>query len=650
MLSSVLRSSSLKRFFATSPSAPIIGIDLGTTNSCVAVVESSGKSPTVLDSPESGRTTPSVVAFTKDGQRLVGGPAKRQQVMNGKSTFFATKRLIGRRFEDESVKRFRQMVPFEVVRADNSEAWVRSGWGQTYSPAQIGAAVLDRMKTTAESYLRTKVAEAVVTVPAYFNDSQRQATRDAAKIAGLTLKRIINEPTAAALAYGIESKRRLGQTVAVFDLGGGTFDISILEIGKDNLFQVKATNGDTFLGGEDFDGILVEYLLNQFKKVEGIDLRGNHEALERIREAAEKAKCELSSLQLAEVNLPYITVTPAGAKHLRVSVTRAEFERLTAGLIARTVGPVRSCLKDAKLTPQQVNEVILVGGMTRMPKVIASVQEFFGRDPFRGVNPDEVVAVGAAIQGDILRPGDGKKDGAVLLDVIPLSLGIETVGGVFTPLIERNTLLPTRKSQVFSTATDGQRHVEIKVYQGEREMCAGNKLLGEFTLVGIPPAPRGVPKIEVSFDVDANSILNVSATDKSTGKEQKIKIENHGGLSQEEIEKFLADQQKYAEADRKEKARVERRIQVEEYALEIEKQLTENEKKLPVSFLSEIRKLVSEVREVAKGTDEQAITEKYEALKKESLAMYEHINKAGQTATEQPKDAKEEEKKTEDKK
>jgi molecular chaperone DnaK (HSP70) len=402
---------------------------------------------------------------------------------------------------------------------------------------------------------------------------------------------------------------------------------------------VKATNGDTFLGGEDFDGVLVEYLLSQFKKTEGIDLRGNHEALERIREAAEKAKCELSLFQLAEVNLPYITVTTAGAKHLRVSIIRAEFERMTASLFDRTIGLCRSCLKDARLTRQQINEVILVGGMTRMPRVIAAVQEFFARDPLRGVNPDEVVAVGAAIQGDIQRPGEGKTDGAVLLDVIPLSLGIETIGGVF---------VPTRKSQVFSTAADRQTHVEVKVYQGEREMCAGNKLLGQFTLVGIPPAPRGVPKIEVSFDVDANSILNVSASDKSTGMEQKIKIENHGGLSQDEIAKFLADQQKFAEADKKEKARVERRVQVEEYVVQVEKQLTEHEKKLPVDFLSKIRKLVAEVKEVAAGKDDQAITEKYEALKKESLEMYEHINRAGPSASEPPKE--DGEKKADDKK
>ncbi|KAH0794004.1 molecular chaperone DnaK [Histomonas meleagridis] len=625
------------RLFASKPKeSPIIGIDLGTTNSCVAIVE--GGSPKVLTNAEGSRTTPSIVAFTKDGQRLVGEHAKRQMVTNTKSTFFATKRLIGRTYSDEMVTKSKSMVPYEIVKAKNGDAWVRDEKSNLYSPSQIGAFVLGKMKETAENYLGNTVTKAVVTVPAYFNDSQRQATKDAGKIAGLEVERIVNEPTAAALAYGVDRKE--GQTIAVFDLGGGTFDISILEISKDGIFEVKATNGDTFLGGEDFDSVLMNYVISEFKKAEGVDLLKDSMAMQRVREAVEKAKCELSTMLKTEINLPYITVTAAGPKHLQMSITRQKFEDLSADLIKRTIAPCTACLKDAGITKNDINEVIMVGGMTRMPKVISSVQEFFGKDPFRGVNPDEVVAIGAAIQGSIIR-GDMKD--IVLLDVTPLSLGIETVGGVFAPIIPRNTVVPCKKSNVFTTASDGQSQVGIHVYQGEREMVVGNKLLGEFTLVGIPPAPKGVPQIEVTFEIDANSIVHVSARDKSSGKEQDIVIQQHGGLSQEEIAKMVEDAEKHAKEDKEQKEIVQKKYDMEEYCRGVEKQINEYEKKLPVNLLSKLRKQIKELRDALNGTDMKLADEKYEILKTTSMEMYSAINEAAQGANEEKKDKKENE-------
>src|SRR5688572_27082733 len=547
--------------------AKVIGIDLGTTNSCVAVMD--GKNAKVIENSEGGRTTPSIVAFTADGERLVGQPAKRQAVTNPKRTIFAVKRLIGRRYDDPMVEKDKKLVPYSIVRGDNGDAWVEID-GQKYSPSQISAFILQKMRETAESYLGEKVEKAVITVPAYFNDAQRQATKDAGKIAGLEVLRIINEPTAAALAYGLE--RNEGKTIAVYDLGGGTFDISILEIG-DGVFEVKSTNGDTFLGGEDFDMRLVDYLADEFRKDQGIDLRKDALALQRLKEAAEKAKIELSSSAQTEINLPYVTADASGPKHLTMKLSRAKFESLVEDLVNRTIQPVKNALKDAGVSAGDIDEVVLVGGMTRMPKVQETVKQLFGKEPHKGVNPDEVVAMGAAIQAGVLQ-GDVKD--VLLLDVTPLSLGIETLGGVFTRLIDRNTTIPTKKSQVFSTAEDSQSAVTIRVFQGEREMAANNKVLGQFDLVGIPPAPRGVPQIEVTFDIDANGIVHVTAKDKGTGKEQQIRIQASGGLSETDIEKMVKDAEAHAEEDKKRKAAVEAKNHAEALVHSTEKALAEH--------------------------------------------------------------------------
>ncbi|HEX9325146.1 MAG TPA: molecular chaperone DnaK, partial [Reyranella sp.] len=549
----------------------VIGIDLGTTNSCVAVME--GKTPKVIENAEGMRTTPSIVAFTDDGERLVGQPAKRQAVTNPEKTFFAVKRLIGRRYDDPMVEKDKKLVPYKIVRASNGDAWLEAD-GKTYSPSQISAFILQKMKETAEAYLGQKVEQAVITVPAYFNDAQRQATKDAGKIAGLEVLRIINEPTAAALAYGLD-KQKTG-TIAVYDLGGGTFDISILEIG-DGVFEVKSTNGDTFLGGEDFDMRLVNYLADEFQKEQGIDLRRDKLALQRLKEAAEKAKIELSSTTQTEINLPFITADASGPKHLTMKLTRAKFEALVDDLVQKTVDPCRQAIKDAGLSAAEINEVVLVGGMTRMPKVQEVVKRLFGKEPHKGVNPDEVVAIGAAIQAGVLQ-GDVKD--VLLLDVTPLSLGIETLGGVFTRIIDRNTTIPTKKSQVFSTAEDSQSAVTIRVFQGEREMAANNKALGQFDLMGIPPSPRGMPQIEVTFDIDANGIVNVSAKDKATAKEQQIRIQASGGLSEADIEKMVKDAEAHAEEDKARKAAVEAKNHAEALVHSTEKALAEHGSKV----------------------------------------------------------------------
>jgi len=603
--------------------AKVIGIDLGTTNSCVAVMD--GKNPRVIENSEGMRTTPSIVAFTDDGERLVGQPAKRQAVTNPTNTFFAVKRLIGRRYDDPMVEKDKKLVPYEIVKASNGDAWLGSQ-GKTYSPSQISAFILQKMKETAEAHLGQKVEQAVITVPAYFNDAQRQATKDAGKIAGLEVLRIINEPTAAALAYGLD-KQKTG-TIAVYDLGGGTFDISILEIG-DGVFEVKSTNGDTFLGGEDFDMRLVNYLADEFQKEQGIDLRRDKLALQRLKEAAEKAKIELSSTTQTEINLPFITADASGPKHLTMKLTRSKFEALVDDLVQKTIDPCKQALKDAGLSAAEINEVVLVGGMTRMPKVQEVVKQLFGKEPHKGVNPDEVVAVGAAIQAGVLQ-GDVKD--VLLLDVTPLSLGIETLGGVFTRLIDRNTTIPTKKSQVFSTAEDNQNAVTIRVSQGEREMAADNKLLGQFDLVGLPPAPRGIPQIEVTFDIDANGIVNVSAKDKGTGKEQQIRIQASGGLSEGDIEKMVKDAEAHAEEDKARKAAVEAKNHAEALVHSTEKALAEHGSKVGETERRAIENAMADLKEALKGDDSEAIKAKTNTLMQASMKLGEAMYKASQEA------------------
>ncbi|MDP2297503.1 MAG: molecular chaperone DnaK [Pseudolabrys sp.] len=613
----------------------VIGIDLGTTNSCVAVME--GKTPKVIENAEGMRTTPSIVAFTDDNERLVGQPAKRQAVTNPEKTIFAVKRLVGRRYDDPIIEKDKKLVPYKIVKAGNGDAWVEAD-GKSYSPSQISAFTLQKMKETAEAYLGQKVDQAVITVPAYFNDAQRQATKDAGKIAGLEVLRIINEPTAAALAYGLD-KAKTG-IIAVYDLGGGTFDISVLEIG-DGVFEVKSTNGDTFLGGEDFDMKLVNYLADEFQKEQGIDLRKDKLALQRLKESAEKAKIELSSTTQTEVNLPFITADASGPKHLTMKLTRAKFEALVDELIQRTVEPCRKALKDAGLTAVEINEVVLVGGMTRMPKVQEVVKQFFGKEPHKGVNPDEVVAIGAAIQAGVLQ-GDVKD--VLLLDVTPLSLGIETLGGVFTRIIDRNTTIPTKKSQVFSTAEDNQNAVTIRVFQGEREMAADNKMLGNFDLVGIPPAPRGMPQVEVTFDIDANGIVNVNAKDKATNKEQQIRIQASGGLSEADIEKMVKDAEAHADEDKKRKAQVEAKNHGEALVHSTEKALTEHGSKVSDGDRSAIEDAIADLKEALKGDDSEVIQAKTNALATASMKLGEAIynqqqsGAAGEDASAEKKD------------
>jgi len=619
----------------------VIGIDLGTTNSCVAVME--GTQAKVLENAEGARTTPSVVAFTDGEEKLIGQPAKRQAVTNPENTIFAVKRLVGRSFEDPSVKKDIETAPFKIINSDKGDAWIEAK-GNKYSPSQISAFVLQKMKETAEKYLGSEVTQAVITVPAYFNDAQRQATKDAGKIAGLEVLRIINEPTAASLAYGLDKKTN--KKIAVYDLGGGTFDVSILELG-DGVFEVKSTNGDTFLGGEDFDNTIVDYLLTEFKKENGIDLKSDKLALQRLKEAAEKAKIELSSATQTEINLPFITADKTGPKHINLKMTRAKLEALVEDLILRTIPPCKTALKDAGLSASEVHEIVLVGGMTRMPKVIEEVKNFFGKEPNKSVNPDEVVAMGAAIQAGVLQ-GDVKD--VLLLDVTPLSLGIETLGGVSTKLIEKNTTIPTKKSQVFSTAEDNQPAVSIRVLQGEREMASDNKILGNFELVGIAPAPRGVPQIEVTFDIDANGIVNVSAKDKGTGKEQKIQIQASGGLSDEEINQMVKDAESNKEADKKKRESVDARNQADTLLHSTEKNLKEHGSKVSDADKKAIEDASANLRNAIKGTDIEEIKKKTQDLVQASMKLGEAIYKSQQSAKpgDAPKDAKKEEGKKDD--
>ncbi len=601
----------------------VIGIDLGTTNSCIALME--GSDAKVIENSEGTRTTPSMVAFSDDGERLVGQSAKRQAVTNPENTLFAIKRLIGRRFDDPMTEKDKGLVPYHIVSGDNGDAWVEAE-SEKYSPSQVSAFILQKMKETAESHLGEDITQAVITVPAYFNDSQRQATKDAGKIAGLDVLRIINEPTAAALAYGLDKNEN--GTIVVYDLGGGTFDVSVLEIG-DGVFEVKSTNGDTFLGGEDFDQCVIDYLADEFKKEQGVDLREDRLALQRLKEGAEKAKVELSSTMQTEVNLPFITADQSGPKHLNIKLTRAKLEALVEKLVERTIGPCKAALKDAGISAGEIDEVILVGGMTRMPKVQEIVQEFFGREPHKGVNPDEVVALGAAIQGGVLQ-GDVKD--VLLLDVTPLSLGIETLGGVFTRLIDRNTTIPTRKSQVFSTAEDNQSAVTIRVFQGEREMAADNKLLGQFDLVGIPPAPRGMPQVEVTFDIDANGIVNVSAKDKATGKEQQIRIQASGGLSDDDIEQMVQDAEAHADEDKERKEMVEARNQADTMVHSTEKNLSEYGDKISEEEKAEIEAAVTVVKEALENEEAnvEELKEKTDVLMQTAMKLGEAMYKASQ--------------------